>query len=163
MTDRTGRCRTAPPDATSRASEAVASTVIAGMPNLVVGTEFPTRPPIDDTSMIGTSAVPLLARVAVRSRGGMVGRGRAIEQKGRKEMTTTSSTTHTILRAEGFSCPSCVNKIEKRVGRLDGVESVKVQFASARIEVDHDESKVSVDDLVAAVAKAGYKAAPSAF
>lgn len=76
---------------------------------------------------------------------------------------TTQSTTHTLLRAEGFSCPSCVNKIEKRVSRLKGVDDVKVHFATARIEVDHDESKVSVDDLVAAVAKAGYKATPSAF
>lgn len=75
----------------------------------------------------------------------------------------TPTTTHTMLRAEGFSCPSCVKKIEKQVGRLDGVEQVKVQFASARIEVDHDESKTSVDDIVAAVAKAGYEAAPSAF
>ncbi len=76
---------------------------------------------------------------------------------------TTQSTTHTLLRAEGFSCPSCVNKIEKRVSRLKGVDDVKVHFATARIEVDHDESQVSVDDLVAAVAKAGYKATPSAF
>lgn len=71
--------------------------------------------------------------------------------------------THTILRAEGFSCPSCVAKIEKRVGRLDGVESVKVHFASSRIEVDHDTNRASVDDIVAAVAKAGYTAKPSAF
>ncbi|HJF13949.1 MAG TPA: heavy-metal-associated domain-containing protein [Enteractinococcus helveticum] len=71
--------------------------------------------------------------------------------------------THTLLRAEGFSCPSCVNKIEKRVGRLDGVDAVKVHFATARIEVDHDESQTSVDDLVDAVAKAGYTATPSAF
>ncbi|KAA3635074.1 MAG: copper chaperone [Armatimonadetes bacterium] len=76
---------------------------------------------------------------------------------------TTETTTHTILRAEGFSCPSCVQKIEKQIGKLNGVENVAVQFASARIEVDHDESKTSVDDIVAAVAKAGYKAAPSAF
>lgn len=76
---------------------------------------------------------------------------------------STPATTHTLLRAEGFSCPSCVTKIEKRVGRLDGVDNVKVHFASARIEVDHDESAVSVDDLVAAVAKAGYKSTPSAF
>lgn len=71
--------------------------------------------------------------------------------------------THTILRAEGFSCPSCVAKIEKRVGRLDGVESVKIHFASSRIEVDHDTERASVDDIVAAVAKAGYAAKPSAF
>ncbi|SMY12998.1 heavy-metal-associated domain-containing protein [Brevibacterium jeotgali] len=76
---------------------------------------------------------------------------------------TAPTTTHTLLRAEGFSCPSCVKKIEKQVGRIKGVEDVKVHFATARIEVDHDESRASVDDLVAAVAKAGYTAAPSAF
>ena len=76
---------------------------------------------------------------------------------------TTQTTTHTTLRAEGFSCPSCVAKIEGQVGRLPGVESVKVHFASARIEVTHDPARVSVEDLVAAVAKAGYKAKPSAF
>lgn len=68
-----------------------------------------------------------------------------------------------VLRAEGFSCPSCVGKIEKRVGRLEGVEAVEVHFASSRIEVDHDPEVASVDDVVAAVAKAGYKARPSAF
>lgn len=76
---------------------------------------------------------------------------------------TTSRLTTTILRAEGFTCPSCVAKIEKRVGRLPGVESVKVHFASARIETTHDAEAVSVDDLVAAVAKAGYAARPAAF
>ena len=77
--------------------------------------------------------------------------------------TTTATTTHTILRAEGFSCPSCVAKIEKQVGRLDGVATVKVHFASARIEIDHDPALVSVDELVVAVAKAGYTARPAAF
>lgn len=75
----------------------------------------------------------------------------------------TATTTHTVLRAEGFSCPSCVNKIEKQVGRLKGVDKVKVHFASARVEVDHDESATSVEDIVAVIAKAGYKATPSAF
>lgn len=73
------------------------------------------------------------------------------------------STTHTTLRAEGFSCPSCVAKIEKQVGRLPGVESVKVHFASGRIEVDHDPAATKVDELVATVEKAGYKAKASAF
>ena len=78
-------------------------------------------------------------------------------------MTTTTNQTTTILRAEGFSCPSCVAKIEKQVGRLAGVESVKVHFATARIEVVHDPSLASTDELVAAVARAGYTARPSAF
>ncbi|RIK14406.1 MAG: heavy metal transport/detoxification protein [Acidobacteria bacterium] len=78
-------------------------------------------------------------------------------------MSATTSTTTTTLRAEGFSCPSCVAKIEKQVGRLKGVESVKVHFASARVEVVHDPALAPVEDLVEAVARAGYKAAPAAF
>ncbi len=56
-----------------------------------------------------------------------------------------------------------MSKIEKQIGRLDGVEDVKVHFASSRIEVDHDAARQSVDALVTAIAKAGYKAKPSAF
>ena len=77
-------------------------------------------------------------------------------------MNITPAVNHTMLRAEGFSCPSCVTKIEKQVGRLVGVENVKVHFASSRIEIDHDDT-ISVDDLVAGVAKAGYASKPSAF
>ena len=77
-------------------------------------------------------------------------------------MNVSTPVIHTVLRAEGFSCPSCVTKIEKQVGRLDGVDAVKVHFASSRIEIDHDDT-ISVDALVAGVAKAGYDSKPSAF
>jgi copper chaperone CopZ len=77
-------------------------------------------------------------------------------------MSATSPLTSTVLRAEGFSCPSCVAKIEKRVARVDGVSDVKVLFASSRIKIDHDSSVVSVDELVDAVAQAGYVAHPAA-
>lgn len=75
----------------------------------------------------------------------------------------TPTTARTVLRAEGFACPSCVGKIEKQVARLEGVHAVTVHFASARIEIEHDPQRVSVEHLVAAVAKAGYTARPSAF
>lgn len=79
-------------------------------------------------------------------------------------MTTNApATARTVLRAEGFSCPSCVGKIEKQVGRLDGVSDVRVNFVSARVEVAHDPDVASVDDLVQAIAKAGYTARPTAF
>jgi copper chaperone CopZ len=78
-------------------------------------------------------------------------------------MSTTDRTgTTTVLRAEGFACPSCVTAIEKHVGRLDGVHRVSVQFASGRVEVEHDLA-VRVEDLVAAVGRAGYVARPSGF
>ena len=72
-------------------------------------------------------------------------------------------TTHTTLRAEGFSCPSCVTKIEKSLKVLPGVENVTVHFASGRIEVDHDAAAVTPDQLVADVAKSGYQSTVSAF
>lgn len=75
----------------------------------------------------------------------------------------TATSIRTLLRAEGFTCPSCVGKIEKQVGRLPGVSAVKVHFASARIEVDHDPAVTTVEDLVAAVARAGYPSRPAAF
>ena len=80
-------------------------------------------------------------------------------------MTTpaTGTTTHSVFRAEGFSCPSCVAKIEKQVGRLDGVQDVSVKFASSRVEVDHDPAVAPTDDIIAAIGKAGYPATLSAF
>jgi copper chaperone CopZ len=77
--------------------------------------------------------------------------------------STTTSTTRTVLRAEGFGCPSCVAKIEKALTRLPGVSGAKVHFATSRIEVDHDPAVSGVDELVRAVAGAGYTARPSAF
>ncbi|MHA6523233.1 heavy-metal-associated domain-containing protein [Tessaracoccus sp. G1721] len=78
-------------------------------------------------------------------------------------MPTQATTTHTTLRAEGFSCPSCVAKIEKSLRKLPGVSAATVHFASSRIEVDHDPGLASTDDLVGAVGAAGYTARPSAF
>lgn len=75
----------------------------------------------------------------------------------------TQNTTHSIFRAEGFSCPSCVSKIEKRVGTLPGVFEVEVKFASGKVEVDHDPSITSTEEIVAAIGKAGYRATLSAF
>ncbi|MDO5495328.1 MAG: heavy metal-associated domain-containing protein [bacterium] len=70
--------------------------------------------------------------------------------------------TTTTLRAEGFSCPSCVTKIEKSLTRVPGVAAAKVHFASGRIEVDHD-SSVTPNQLVDDVAKVGYRSRVSAF
>lgn len=78
-------------------------------------------------------------------------------------MSTAAASKKTTLRAEGFSCPSCVSKIEKGLKRVDGVTDATVHFASSRIEVQHEPSRATTDGLVAAVKKAGYTAKPSAF
>lgn len=77
-------------------------------------------------------------------------------------MNDATTSKKSILRAEGFSCPSCVAKVEKQLAAVEGVHSVKVSFANSKIEVVHD-AAMPVDTLVAQVAKAGYKSRPSAF
>ena len=77
--------------------------------------------------------------------------------------STTGSSTRSLFRAEGFSCPSCVAKIEKRVGRLPGVQHVAVKFASGRVEVEHDPALTTADEIIAEIGKAGYPAVLSAF
>ena len=77
-------------------------------------------------------------------------------------MSHSTSLKSTTLRSSEFSCPSCVEKIETKLKRLDGVESAEVKFASGRVIVSHDPEKASVRNLVDAVAEVGYTVKPSA-
>jgi copper chaperone CopZ len=72
-------------------------------------------------------------------------------------------TITTLLRSRELSCPSCVPKIEKALGALPGVTRAKVHFNTGRIEVEHEAARPAADELVAAVARVGYKAVVSAF
>jgi P-type Cu+ transporter len=61
------------------------------------------------------------------------------------------------LAIGGMTCASCANRVEKRLNRLDGVTAT-VNYATERASVRVD-GGVTVDDLIAAVEKAGYSAA----
>ena len=77
-------------------------------------------------------------------------------------MSTTSQELDGQLRTVnlsigGMTCASCVARVEKKLNKLDGVSaSVNLATESARITAP---SAVSVDDLLAAVARAGYTGA----
>ena len=60
------------------------------------------------------------------------------------------------LQIDGMTCASCAARIEKRLNRLDGVEAT-VNFATEEAKV-RAAAPVDVDDLVAAVEAAGYRA-----
>ncbi|MBT1182636.1 cadmium-translocating P-type ATPase [Streptomyces sp. CJ_13] len=55
-----------------------------------------------------------------------------------------------------MTCAACVNRVEKRLARIDGV-SATVNLATGRARVSHPEA-VTVGDLLAAVERAGYSA-----
>ena len=63
---------------------------------------------------------------------------------------------HVDLLLEGMTCASCANRIERRLNKLDGVHAT-VNYATERARVTHSPD-VGTDQLVAAVAAAGYTA-----
>ncbi|MFI1363432.1 heavy metal translocating P-type ATPase [Streptomyces griseochromogenes] len=65
----------------------------------------------------------------------------------------------TDLTVGGMTCAACVQRVEKKLGRLDGVTAV-VNLATGRARVSHPPG-ISPEELVATVEKAGYTAAIS--
>ena len=66
-------------------------------------------------------------------------------------------TTKTRLSVVGMSCANCAESIEDAVGALEGVENVKVYFASDEATVVYDPDAVSLGDIYDAVDDAGYE------
>ncbi|ARF53977.1 heavy metal translocating P-type ATPase [Streptomyces gilvosporeus] len=62
----------------------------------------------------------------------------------------------TTLTVGGMTCAACVGRVERKLGRLDGV-SASVNLATGRAHVSHPEA-LPVDDLIATVEAAGFTA-----
>jgi Cu+-exporting ATPase len=59
---------------------------------------------------------------------------------------------------EGMTCASCVNRIERYLRKVDGVDEANVNLATESASVRYDATRVALDDLRAAVEAAGYHA-----
>jgi Cu+-exporting ATPase len=64
----------------------------------------------------------------------------------------------TSFSVEGMHCASCVNVIEKSVGKLKGVSSCSVNLATQRATVTFDRKLVSPEKVKEAIENVGYKA-----
>ena len=76
-------------------------------------------------------------------------------------MTTThhSSTPTTVdvsFPVTGMTCASCVNRVEKAIGKVAGVERAAVNLATERATVSYDPRQTTVADIATAVERAGY-------
>ena len=72
-------------------------------------------------------------------------------------MTAISNTEHVELPITGMTCASCANRIERRLNKLDGV-TASVNYATEKATIDFDPASVATEELVGAVAAAGYRA-----
>ncbi len=74
--------------------------------------------------------------------------------------TPDASARRTDLTVGGMTCGACSARVERMLGRVDGVEA-SVNHATGKATVRHPES-VTAADLVAVVERAGYTASPDA-
>ncbi|QQK80057.1 copper-translocating P-type ATPase [Salicibibacter cibi] len=62
----------------------------------------------------------------------------------------------------GMTCAACATKIEKRLGKMEGVSNASVNFALENVSVDYNEGQVTTGDMMDAVRKLGYALKPEA-
>jgi len=61
------------------------------------------------------------------------------------------------IPVEGMTCASCVNRIEKKLLKSDGVLEVSVNLASEKASVTYDPDLTSKSNLITIIEKAGYQ------
>jgi len=59
---------------------------------------------------------------------------------------------------KGMTCTACAAAIERAVGKLTGVQSAVVNFATEKLRVEYDENVTDLNTIAQAVAAAGYEA-----
>ena len=64
------------------------------------------------------------------------------------------------LAVEGMHCASCVNRVEDELAGTPGVADAAVNLASGEATVSYEPERATVGDLLAAVARAGYRGRP---
>jgi Cu+-exporting ATPase len=73
----------------------------------------------------------------------------AVEERKDKEVT---------IPVGGMSCAACAKAIERAVGKVSGVSSASVNFATEKAVVKYDPSVARISEIKQAIIKAGYKA-----
>ncbi len=61
---------------------------------------------------------------------------------------------------KGMHCASCSSRIERVVGKLDGVESISVNLAAETMDVSLDPARLNLEAVAAVVGKLGFEAVP---
>lgn len=62
------------------------------------------------------------------------------------------------LKIDGMHCTSCALNIDFDLEDLDGIKSAKTNYAKQESEVEFDEEKVQLKQIIESVEKTGYKA-----
>ena len=80
---------------------------------------------------------------------------RAVDDAGYKAVIPSQ---HAQLDIQGMTCASCSATVERVVGKLPGVQNANVNLSAETLTLDYDPAEISLQQVVGAVADAGYQA-----
>ncbi len=63
-----------------------------------------------------------------------------------------------VLNITGMTCAACSARIEKKLGRLDGVSSANVNLTTEKATVEYNPAEIKVSEMINAVKALGYGA-----
>lgn len=83
---------------------------------------------------------------------------KAIEEdrEGPKE-SSTAEPAACDLSVGGMDCASCADDIQRALGKLEGVQDVRVDVIGGKVHVAYSEGKLARGDLAGAIRRVGYK------
>ncbi|MDZ7765155.1 MAG: heavy metal-associated domain-containing protein [Melioribacteraceae bacterium] len=61
------------------------------------------------------------------------------------------------LPVKGMTCASCVARVEKVVGKFDGVKNVSVNFANEKVAFETESDSVDLQKIAETVGEYGYE------
>ncbi len=65
------------------------------------------------------------------------------------------------LPIEGMTCAACAARTERVLGKLDGMDTARVDFATEHATVDFDEERLDPSAIRDAIARAGFSVPPN--
>lgn len=80
---------------------------------------------------------------------------KAVDDAGYKAVIPSQ---HAQLDVQGMTCAACSATIERVVGKLPGVQNANVNLTAETLTLDYDPAEISLQQVVGAVAEAGYQA-----
>lgn len=64
---------------------------------------------------------------------------------------------NTTLKLETLTCPSCMQKINDAVNKLEGVDTTKILFDSSKARVIYDDQLTSEEEIMKQINRTGYE------
>ena len=61
-----------------------------------------------------------------------------------------------VLPIEGMTCAACSNRVEKAIGKLEGVEEVAVNLLGENAAIRYRPGRTRLSEIMQAIRKAGY-------